>query len=83
VRALLKQIFSESEEAEGIKVKNYPGKAWVLKVFWLVIDNNSFLRIDKLLDYLEEVIETVYFFEKGFIVSDEFIQKVMGQNICQ
>ncbi|MCB0819924.1 MAG: response regulator [Bacteroidetes bacterium] len=27
VRALLKQIFSENEEAEGIKVKNYPGKS--------------------------------------------------------
>ncbi len=58
-------------------------KLYVLKVFWLVIDYDSGLRIDKLLNDLEEVIKAVYFFEKGFIVSDEFVQEVMGQNICQ
>ncbi len=55
----------------------------VLKIFGFVINDDSGLRIDKLLDNLEKVIEAVDFFEESFIVSEEFIQEVMGQNISQ
>ena len=67
------------EVNEGLKLVKFN----VLKIFGLVVNDDSSLRVDKFLDDFQEVVETVDFLEESLIVSQEFIQKVMGENVGQ
>lgn len=67
------------EVNEGLKLVKFN----VLKIFGLVVNDDSSLRVNKFLDDFQEVVETVDFLEESLIVSQEFIQKVMGENVGQ
>ena len=55
----------------------------VLKIFGLVVNDDSSLRVYKFCDDFQEVVETVDFLEESLIVGKIFIQEVMGENVDQ